>query len=178
MHEKEPPCLLYTDGSFEPQSDKEAYVGAVLFVPGRESPLFTHCEVPRTVREKWLKRATQIYLVELFAAPLALETFKEWITGRSVIHFVDNNSALGALVKGYSNNEDAIRIVSEYWIRAARFKCNLYIDRVESKSNVSDEPSRPDIPNTFLEELGAEFVRPKSYVFELGESKNPKDWFQ
>ena len=62
------------------------------------------------------------------------------------------------------------------WLRAAAQKLSPYIDRVESKSNLSDEPSRPDIPPVLMKQLGAKFIPPALHVLKMG-SRDPSQWF-
>ncbi len=66
------------------------------------------------------------------------------LADQPLIHFIDNDSALAALVKGYSPKRDSSRVVGDYWLLAAKFKIFVYIDRVESKSNVADGPAREE----------------------------------
>ena len=134
-------------------------VGAVLFIPGQEKPLYTGCAVPDEVVSRWIPAKQQIHLVELFAGPVALDTFRPYLVNQRIIHFVDNSSALGALVKGYSNNSDCVRLVADYWLRTASLKATAYIDPVDSKSNISDEPSRLNF-DEHMAQLGAIFLPP------------------
>jgi len=176
IHRHSKPALLYTDGSAELARDPPFYVGAVLILPNNRI-YYTGAAVPPEVVATWTPRIQQIYLVELFAGPLALATFSNVLSDCDVIHFVDNNAALGALVKGYSNKDDAIRIVADYWLRAAALKLSPYIDRVESKSNLSDEPSRPDLQQALMRALKAKFVAPALQALTMEESRDPSDWF-
>ena len=105
-----PPILLYKDGSSDPSRNPQHMVGAVLFVPG-SIPLFTYSDVPVRIVNNWLPSKNHIHLVELFAGPMALDTFAPQLQGQPIIHMVDNSAALGSFAKGYSNNCDAIRIV-------------------------------------------------------------------
>eukprot|EP00971_Amphidinium_carterae_P232984 4624021-Amphidinium_carterae.1 len=80
--------------------------------------------------------------VELFGAVLGLLAFREELANADVLHFVDNDSATSALIKGYSGKLDSARLVGMYWMLAALYRINVFIDRVESKSNPADAPSR------------------------------------
>ena len=62
-------------------------------------------------------------------------------------------------MKGYSPSEDSIKIVGDYWLRAASRKLLIYYDRVESKSNISDDPSRPSMKGT-MASIGAVYIPP------------------
>ena len=76
--------------------------------------------------------------LEAFAGPVAFDTCFEHLEGKQVIHFVDNDSATACLIRGYSPKIDSCKIVGEYWLRAASARAFVYIDRVESKSNIAE----------------------------------------
>jgi hypothetical protein len=171
----EQPALLYTDGSSEPGRSPQHLVGAVLFLPG-ETPLYTWADVPAVVAESWLPAKNHIFQVELFACPLALDTFGAYLVNRPVIHFVDNAAALGSLVKGYSNNQDAIKIVADYWLRASSARNYIFVDRVESDSNISDDPSRMN-EKGIMKQIGARHIPANLSSFVQNSSRDPVDWF-
>ena len=175
LHPKRP-VLLYTDGSSDMSRSPPHVVGAVVVLPESNKIFYTSCVVPKEVVADWLPSKQYIYLVELFAGPVALDTFPDLLQGRDVIHFVDNNSALGALVKGYSSKEDAIKIVADYWLRAMKLKILAYVDRVESKSNISDDPSRLNEFKT-LQLMGASYREPILDSIVRKDSSRPEMWF-
>ncbi len=113
--------------------------------------------------------------LEIFAGPVALDTWGPLLQDTQVIHFVDNDSATSCLVKGYSPKEDSCKLVGDYWLRAAARRMNVYIDRVESKSNIADGPSRWDFK--LPEQLGAVFHQPKTDVLLSPPSSDPWFWF-
>ena len=82
--------------------------------------------------------------LELLTAPFALSTSESRVQSRSILLFTDNDSAAASLVKGYSPQHDRASIVGEFWLLAASFCSHVYIDRVESKSNIAGWPSRND----------------------------------
>ena len=63
------------------------------------------------------------------------------MSGCQIIHFIDNDAAASSLVRGYSPKTDSTALVGEYWSLAAQHGLEIYIDRVESKSNLADGPS-------------------------------------
>ena len=73
---------------------------------------------------------------------MALATWPEVFLGSDFIHCIDNDNASSALINGYSPQSDSVKIVGDYWLQAALLGAYPYIDRVESKSNISDGPSR------------------------------------
>ena len=119
----------------------------------------------------------QVLVVERFAGPLALDTFKSMLSNRYLIHFIDNSVALGALVKGYSPSEDNIEIVGDYWLRAASRKLFIYCDRVESKSNISDDPSRLNVEG-IMASIGAVYIPPcLEFLEQPAPNRDPTQWF-
>ena len=138
-----PPSILYTDASDIPDRKQgRAVVGAVLFLPNPETILYTHWVVPEAVLHRWELRSTYIGQLELLAAPLALITWAKQLQRRQIIHFVDNESAAAGLVRGHSSKADSSALIGEYWLTASKQSMEIYVDRVESKSNISDGPSR------------------------------------
>ena len=150
-------------------------VGAVLDDPRLPHLLYTAWVVPPSVVAAWIDKKTQMGQLEIFAGPVASDTWGPLLQDAQVIHFVDNDSATSCLVKGYSPKEDSCKLVGDYWLRAAARRMNVYIDRVESKSNIADGPSRWDFK--LLEQLGAVFHQPKTDVLLSPPSSNPWFWF-
>ena len=56
--------------------------------------------------------------------------------------WIDNESARYGLIGGYSSNPFAARIISEIWVQLARHDIAFFVERVPSKENISDGPSR------------------------------------
>ena len=59
----------------------------------------------------WIPRKTQIFMIELFATVLALETFRHYMQDSTVLLLVDAEAVEGALVKGYSSRSDTSLLV-------------------------------------------------------------------
>ena len=154
-----PPFLLSSDASDVPERDRRYGIGAVL-VDQRVLPrLFQFAlEVPQATVGRWLPKKTFMGQLEIYAGPTALHTWADQLTGQHVIHFVDNDSASACLVRGYSPKADSCELVGLYWLSAARHRVASYIDRVESKSNLADGPSRFDCD--LLQKLGSTEVQP------------------
>ena len=81
---------------------------------------------------------------ELLAVPVAMATWKQAITGRDVIFFVDNEPAKDALIHGSSSS-----LASSQMVRWSRLFCaaqavGAWYERVPSPSNIADAPSRAD----------------------------------
>ena len=78
---------------------------------------------------------------------------------RTVVWYVDNTAAEGALKKGYSGSRFMTAIVAEFWDICIRNNIAVWIDRVPSKENIADAPSRGDI-KYLVEELKASQRKP------------------
>lgn len=152
------PVLLYTDASDVPEREPRFVLGAVLY--DLDSPLFqyTFLAVPDVVVANWLPRANYMGQLEVMAGPVAVSTWHNKLRGRQVIHFVDNDSAAAGLVRGYSPKADSSPLIGHYWLHAACSQVSMYIERVESKSNLADGPSRLDFQQ--LQSWGAHYTQP------------------
>ena len=162
-----PPFVLYTDASDVPERSPRFVVGAVLIFPPptRRVEFFTYV-VPQILVDQWLPKQTYMGQLEVLAAPLSLATWSSTLSRSRVIHFVDNDAAASSLVRGYSPKVDSSLLVSNYWSLAAESAIDPYIDRVESKSNLSDGPSRLD--ETLMIQLRARKVAPNfDFLFDF-----------
>ena len=156
----DPPVILYTDASDVPERlDQRWVLGAVMIDPLRQEDVqYTSWTVPQDVISTWLPKQSYMGQLEILACPLALNTWAESLSGRRVLLFVDNDAAAACLVRGYSPKTDSSALVGSFWLLASRTRAEIYIDRVESKSNIADGPSRLDF--SLLESLHATFVSP------------------
>ena len=170
------PVLLYTDASDIPHRPVGQYiVGGVLIHPDILRPEFFTYVVLIEVVQKWIPKKTQIGQLEIFAGPVALDTWSELLQNKKVIHFIDNDAASASLIKGYSPTVDSCELVGEYWIRAAALRMSVYIDRVESKSNIADAPSRNSAPTQLA---SAKKVPPMLKFLQDGVASRVAEWFQ
>ena len=74
----------------------------------------------------------------------AFYTLPELFRNRKVIHFVDNTSAITALLNGYSKAPDSAWMVNIFHTANARIQANTWWEHVDSKANCADMPSRLD----------------------------------
>jgi hypothetical protein len=88
-------------------------------------------------------KETYIVLLELVAMAAAYAgDIAEMFRGRDVLHFADNQSANGGLVKGRSPAPDLNEIIGETHDRWADLDIRPWVDYVRSEANVADLPSR------------------------------------
>ena len=156
-----PPQILYTDASDVPGRIPRYGLGGVLVNTKWSPPRLEHFSwaVPETLVDRWIPKATFMGQLEILACPVALTTWSSLLVDCRCIHFVDNDSASACLVKGYSPKVDSCELVGLYWLSASTSRVDTYIDRVESKSNLADGPSRFD--DTILIQLKSKPVQPQ-----------------
>lgn len=160
LHTPLPPFVLYSDASDVPEREPRFGVGGVLIDQRFHTPILQHFSwaVPSSVVSRWLPKKAYMGQLELLAGPVSLFTWQSTLANAKLIHFVDNDAASANLIKGYSPKSDSSELVGVYWLAAAAQKLSIYIDRVESKSNLSDGPSRFDFE--LLNRLGSQQVAP------------------
>ena len=93
--EEEQPLVMYTDASTRKGGLR---LGILLMERGRK-PICSVHDVPTWVTKKWELKSTYIGQGELLAGPLAMHLYKDRLQGRDVTWYVDNKSALSALIK-------------------------------------------------------------------------------
>ena len=159
-----PTVKIWTDACWEPHKTDgmPAGVGIVLYFPqytdnkGKfHAGYYTHAygDASAAVLEKFMPKKQYIGQLELYAALIAYSTFKQELQGRKVIHWIDNTSALAALIKGYSRVPDSAQIVHAFHSLNLGLKCRVWFEYVNTKANIADEPSRGEF--TLLNELGS-----------------------
>ena len=80
--------------------------------------------------------------LELLAAVVAYTTFPDLLAGQHVIHWVDNESAVYALAKGYSGSADSARVVNLFHACVAQLGITPWLEYVGTDDNIADLPSR------------------------------------
>jgi hypothetical protein len=146
MNNEEVPVLIYVDGAEEEEEEGSGVgVGALIHDPATGLKEAFGGEVPKALVDEWHKDGGKIKVIhqaELYPSLLALQRWAKNIAGRRVILFVDNDGARGSLLKGVSRSRPSARIVQAFWQIAAAAELYIWVDRVPSKSNPADGPSR------------------------------------
>ena len=83
-----------------------------------------------------------IYLIEAIGPLSILLTFPNLVRNSLWIHFIDNEAAQYALVRGSSSINAGDVVVGETWRKIQALRTFAYFDRVESKANPVDGLSR------------------------------------
>ena len=142
---REPHYALYTDGA------GTGWISGVLLRPGSPAIVF-QARVPDAVLHLLMVRKQQIALIELLAVLTAIEAFGPLIAHRDVLLMIDNKVAEVAVRNGYVRRDarDACVLASALWLALMRLRCTVWVDRVSSKLNISDGPTRPNEPAKML----------------------------
>jgi len=146
---------LWTDAALVPHG-----VGAVLARSEADprTPRFRQAIGERGLEawKNWLPPAEVservIYQLELLAVLWAILHWKKQLRGGALRLWIDNEAARFALIGGYSSNPWAARIVSEIWVQLAVHDIFFYVERVPTKENIADGPSRNEYE--LIERLG------------------------
>ena len=145
---------IFTDGffpDFRKSETEPARIGGVITILG-QAPVFFSEVVSDETQRMWIERKTQIALVELLAAVMALAGFSDLVQGKRALLFVDAEAVEGALIKGYSGRSDICELVGLFWALIRGLDILIYVDRVPTDMNIADAPSRNKIEE--VEALG------------------------
>ena len=138
-----PPVILFTDGACEEDGALVSH-GATLFDPETNLALMFGDTVPEKWTTKWKAsgRKQLICQAEIFPILVAKRTWRDQLQGRSVLWFIDNNSALAAVIRSYSPVLDNFELLVVNAKLDLDLQCLHWYSRVPSHSNLSDSPSR------------------------------------
>ena len=143
---------------FADASSKPAHLGAVIIL-GRLI-FYTDWAVPPKLLEIFqIRRDNQIMGLELLAIALALDSFADMLRGKRVRMWSDNTGSEAAAREGKSKSFDHGCIAHCIWLAAAQLGIEFRVDRVPTKSNIADLPSRRKY--RWLNGMRAKRVEPK-----------------
>ena len=129
--------------------------------------------IPGEIRQLLKRRRANIVAYELIAAILGIFLTYAILPGTTAVtHNVDNEPALGGIIKGCSKQPDLNNLIGALWFQAAH-KVRQYFGRyVPSKSNLADGPSRRCYQ--LMKQLGARRI-----TFDFGELVYAAEsWFE
>jgi hypothetical protein len=129
-------CHMFVDARSTPPR-----LAAVLICDRRI--LYSDMEPSQEVMRQFKSRGDcHIMSLELLAIAFGLSTFCEQLRGRNLVVFSDNTGAEHATTKGGSKEWDHSCIAHCIWSCALQLRIGLWLERVPSKDNISDDPSR------------------------------------
>ena len=123
-----------------------AGVGGILFDPSAKSIFYFSWRLPDEVVARFPADSNPIHQLEILPVLIALKLWPEAFAGRSLISFIDNEGAKCSLINGGSGTDVANRIVSVIDECFSDAATRVWFERVASKSNPADAPSRGEVP--------------------------------
>ena len=140
---KEKPVLVFTDGAVE-NDFKDVTFGAVLVDFSTGKYYVFGASVSQCMVDSWQKtgRRQVISQAESYPVLVAKETWCSHLTSRSVLWFLDNESARMALVRNFSPVPDNFSILQVNAKLDMELQSRHWYSRVPSKSNIADSASR------------------------------------
>ena len=101
---------------------------------------------------KFFSQNSAIFGLELSAIVLAIFRLRTIVRNCSIVIYTDNNAALAALINGDSSSGAAFALIAVFWFLAASYNIAIWLERVETKRNIADLPTRGvEIPFTIRE---------------------------
>ena len=139
------PVIVFTDGACEDDGNTVSH-GAVLYDPETGASLMFGDNVPEQWVASWKAQGKKqlICQAEIFPILVAKTTWGSVLAGRAVLWFVDNNSALAAVIRSFSPVVENFELLLINARLDVKLQSLNWYSRVPSKSNLSDGPSRLD----------------------------------
>ena len=104
-------------------------------------------DVPEHVVQSWTIRETYISIAELLIAPILVISYPCLFQNQDILWFIDNQAALGALVKAASSAEDMSELSLLCSLSLAILDARTWFEYVPSALNMSDGLSREGWPS-------------------------------
>jgi len=141
--------LLFTDGACEEAGGGlEVGVGAILFLFVPRRVLWFGCTLPEEIVNAWQAEGSKQVIAqgELLPILMARRLWSGLLRGSSFLTFVDHDAASASLIRGYSANRFSADIVDKVARLDIAEGSLVWYERVPSKSNPADAPSRGEAP--------------------------------
>lgn len=163
-------AVIFTDACLE-DNDQVGGLGMVTFFStfGKVvNTIFMSEKTPTPLMSVWQLRTPKIIsTLELFAAVASVERLASEIQGLRVFLFVDNEAARASLISMYSPIKVHATLLSKLSQIVQDHSIFLWVARVPSPSNPSDEPSRMKTSNLIAKGVARVRVKwPKANEFD------------
>ena len=118
-------------------------IGAIIWDAQTDETIVGTMPVPWDIL-RWLPFAALVVITitELLVVLVALVAFPRLTSGKAIRLWVDNTGAQWALIKGYSTNRWLAWLAVAIWLLLADRGSTIWVERVHSKDNLADWPSR------------------------------------
>ena len=135
------PIVVFTDAAID---DSSSMCAAVLCDPLCKLKLFFSVDIPSDLINNWKSEGAEVVIhhAEILPIYLVCSCWRNFLTNRRVLFFVDNQSSRFALIKGYSSVPKAsavIRAINEIIFQSFIVPWYAW---VPTHSNIADAPSR------------------------------------
>ena len=138
-----PPILLFTDGAVEDSLQSVTH-GAVLVDPWKQQSFCMGDHIPSDFVQLWTRSGKKqvIAQAEIFPVVIAKATWSKNLEGRSILWFIDNESARMSLVRNFPPILDSFFLLQLNARMDVCIQSRNWYSRVPSKSNPADSASR------------------------------------
>ncbi len=152
--------FVYTDASYEVVDNRQsAGFGGVLVHPGGDcvAHFGFNLDEEQLIRLNPCAKKTIIHECEFLAVAIALDSWKEHLSSRQIVCFIDNNAVRDSLISAKASGDVANKILECVLQNETSHGFMLWFARVPSKSNIADDPSRGCCQ--LLEKLGSKELK-------------------
>ena len=149
-----PPIIGYSDAMFDPQ--RPVRLGWILADPCSGHVKGRTGVVSESILQQWLPRETEITIAEAFAGLAMVYRDSDFLKGRDLVWFVDNEAAASALIRGAARPEDLNEIASQVHLLMTINKTRVWVEWIDSHSNVADGLSREGLACALANKLCSE----------------------
>ena len=138
-----PPLLLFTDGAVEEGQNGVTH-GAILVDPWKQCSFYFGDTIPDEFVTMWRRSGKKqvIAQAEIFPVLIAKDTWRGHVEDRSILWFLDNESARMSLVRNFSPILDNFFLLQLNARLDAAIPARHWYGRVPSRSNPADDASR------------------------------------
>ncbi|CAJ1440614.1 unnamed protein product [Effrenium voratum] len=145
-----PPVRIYSDASYEPDTDLVAGVGFVVFdAASAQPPVGMAARLAPQVLQLFDERHQQITPCEALLSVIVPCNVPHLLVGRDLIWYIDNQAACQILTKGASSAGDLCFIASLAHLLYAKLSCRVYFEYIESNANPADGLSRDGLDDAW-----------------------------
>ena len=140
----EPPVIIFSDGACEDEGRLVTH-GAVMFDMATGCQEFFGDKVPGWLVAKWKRTGLKqlIFFAEILPVLVAKLTWKHVLQRRLCFFYLDNEAARSCLIRSFSPVCDATDLLCAVAKADLESHAMSWYARVPSKSNVSDDASKP-----------------------------------
>ena len=156
LPQQRPLVRCYSDASFEGNILR---LGWVLFFPNR-IPVGGTCVVPSSEIDLWIPRKQQIFPGEALCGLVIPVHLQDCLASCDILWWGDNESAIAALARGTSSQDDVHELVQATHLTLHRLSSRVWWEWIDTSSNPSDGLSRSGLSdpwtlqqNWMLEEI-------------------------